>query len=274
MSFGLDPVARMAALVVFWWIAIIWACGALYVTFSYAESRSRLPKRSATEALRWILREVWLVAWTQPLMPFFQLFGQHMGSGGGDVPVVLVHGYFQNRIDFLYLAARLRKAGCGRLYAFNFLWPQRLEASSEQVREFVDRVRHETGATSVDMLTHSTGGLFALDLIAEDPAAVRKAVVIAIPAQGVPWRGPVLGRSGSQLRVGSLYQSSRSKIVEGAPVLSLFSAHDNLVHPVTTSQLEGECVRNVGVEGPGHLSVLFDKRVADEAVAFLMDSTV
>ncbi len=268
-----DPgfIARVAGLALVGWLAVVWACGLVYIAASYAESRHRLPHRSAGSSLRWMLREMWLIVWTQPLMPLFQLFGKRMGDGGGAVPVVLVHGYFQNRVDFIYLARRLRAAGAGPLYAFNFLWPQALETSSRQVARFVDQVREETGAEQVDLLSHSTGGLFVLDLIATRPEVVRRAAVIAIPARGVPWRGPVLGRSGSQLRVGSLYQSGRSAYAEDVPVLSVYSAHDNLVNPVTTSELEGPMVRNMRVEGPGHLGVLFDAGIGDAVVAFLGD---
>lgn len=261
---------RITAALLVWWVIIVWLSALIYVVMSYAESSSRLPKRPFPQTMRWILREVWLAAWTQPLLPVFQLLGLRMGTGGGDVPVVFVHGYFQNRVDFIYLASRLRKAGCGPLYAVNFFWPQRLENSSAHVRRFVEQVCRVTGAPRVDLVTHSTGGLFALDLIAEAPELVRRVAVVAIPAQGVPWRGPVLGPSGSQLRVGSLYQSSRSKqVADCTPVISVYSAHDNLVHPVCTSELEGECVRNVRIEGPGHLSVLFDRRTGDEIAGFL-----
>ena len=36
-----------------------------------------------------------------------------MGTGGGEMPVVLVHGYFQNRVDFLYLASDSGSAAPG-----------------------------------------------------------------------------------------------------------------------------------------------------------------
>ena len=134
----------------------------------------------------------------------------------------------------------------------------------------MDRVRARTGASAVDLLTHSSGGLLALDVIAEQPEAVRRAAMIAVPARGVPWRGPVLGRSGSELRAGSLYQAKRSNVVEGVPTLSVYSTHDNMVHPVTTSRLEGEQVTNLEIEGPGHLSVLFDRRTADAVCEFLV----
>lgn len=263
------PIWEVAARLLVVWLAVVWIAGAIYVAVSYVTSARYVPQRSLGTTVRWVLRECWSVLWTQPLMPLFQLFGQRLGSGRG-VPIVLVHGYFQNRVDFLYLARRLGGAGLGPLYAFNFFWPQELEASSDQLSAFVARVRASTGAAKVDLLTHSTGGLFALDLIATQPDALRRVAVVAIPGRGVPWNGPLLGRSGSQLRMGSLYQAQRSNSVSGdVPVLSAFSLHDNVVHPAATSELAGTNVRNFAVEGPGHLSVLFDRRIADEVVGFL-----
>jgi hypothetical protein len=262
--------ARLAGLVALGWIEAVWIAGVVYVVVSYAEGHGRLPERPLLSTVHWALIELLHVMWSQPLMPIFQLFGERLGSGGGEVPIVLVHGYFQNRIDFLYLAYRLRKAGSGPIYAYNFFWPQHLETSSRQVSRFIERVRHETGAPAVDLLTHSTGGLFALDLAAAQPEAVRRIACIAIPARGVPWRGPVLGWSGAQLRTNSLYQGRRSNRVQSVPVLSAYSAHDNLVHPVSTSALEGPSVTNFEVQGPGHLSVLFNRAIAGEVVDFLV----
>ncbi len=105
------------------------------------------------------------------MLIWYQFFSARMGSGGGTTPVVLVHGYFQNRVDFIYLARRLRKSGAGPIYACNFFWPQSLERSSDDVRAFITRVLAETGAEKVDVLTHSSGGLFALDTIGDSPSS-------------------------------------------------------------------------------------------------------
>jgi len=267
-----DPgtVVRIVLLAVAGWLTAVWICGAVYVAVSYVEAAKFIPARPLPELLRAVLRESWLVLWTQPLLLWFQFFGRRLGTGGGGVPVVLVHGYFQNRVDFLYLARRLRACGSGPLYACNFFWPQSLERSSTHVREFIEEVRKQTGSTAVDLVTHSTGGLFALDIIAEEPHVIRRAALIALPARGVPWRGPVLGKSGSQLRAGSLYQTKRTRRVVGTPVISIYSAHDNIVHPVQTSRLEGPSVTNIEVSGPGHLAVLFDRRVGDAVCDFLL----
>ena len=249
----------------------MWACVLVYVVVSYVAAIRYVPVRSAGAIIRSILREMWCAMWTQPLMPFFQvLLGVRLGSGGGAVPVVLVHGYFQNRVDFLYLASRLRKAGSGPLFAVNFFWPQALERSSETVERFVDWVREETGAEQVDLLTHSTGGLLGLDLLERRPGLVRRAAMIALPGKGVPWRGPLVGRSGKQLRMGSFYRADREPRIRSVPVLSIYSVHDNVVHPATTSVLDDEHAFNVAVDGPGHLSVLFDRSIADRVTDFLL----
>jgi hypothetical protein len=265
-----SAVLRVALIVLACWLTVVWVCSAVYVAVSYAEASRYVPGRPLRRLLAAVLRESWLVLWSQPLMPWFWLFGKNMGGGGGDVPIVLVHGYFQNRVDFLYLAARLRKAGCGPLFACNFFWPQSLVRSSADVLAFVEKVRARTGAPAVDLLTHSSGGLFVLDILAEKPELIRRAALIAVPARGVPWRGPVFGTSGTELRVGSRYQAERPRDVGSVPVLSIYSLHDNMVHPVETSRLEGSSVTNIEVQELGHLSVLFDRTVSDEVGRFLL----
>jgi pimeloyl-ACP methyl ester carboxylesterase len=249
----------------------VWACLLVYVVVSYIAAIRYVPSRGIATTAGAMLRELWVGMWIQPLIPLFQVFlGVRLGSGGGSVPVVLVHGYFQNRVDFLYLASRLRKAGSGPLFAVNFFWPQPLERSSATVERFVEWVRRETGAEQVELLTHSTGGLFALDMIEQRPEIIRRVAMIALPGKGVPWRGPLVGRAGNQLRVGSFYRADRDAAVNEVPVMSIYSAHDNVVHPASTSQLEGPLAVNVEVEGPGHLSVLFDRQIADRVSDFLL----
>jgi predicted alpha/beta hydrolase family esterase len=266
----LVPALKIALIAVIAWVVTVWISGALYVIVSFTEARAYVPERPFSRVLKSILRESWLVAWSQPLMPWFWFIGKDLGSGGGTVPIVLVHGYFQNRVDFLYLAARLYQAGCGPLFACNFFWPQSLVRSSADVLAFVERVRAKTGSEHVDILTHSSGGLFVLDMLAEHPDVIRRAALIAVPARGVPWRGPVIGTSGTQLRSNSRYVADRPNWAEGAEVLSVYSAHDNMVHPVSTSQLAGDHVANVEVQDLGHLSVLFDREVAQTVCDFLV----
>jgi triacylglycerol lipase len=263
-------IARVALIAVACWVAIVWMSGAIYVAVSYVVAWRQLPAGPPSRLLRSALLELWNVVWSQPLMLWFQLFGKRMLTGGGEVPIVMLHGYFQNRVDFLYLASRLLKSGSGPLYACNFFWPQSLDRSADNVLAFVERVRARTGAQQVDLLTHSSGGLLALDIIAEHPELVRRAALIALPAHGVRWRGPVLGKSGQQLRSDSKYWANRKLETGDVPVLSVYSAHDNVVYPVQTSMLEGPRVGNKEVAYLGHLSILFDSQVGDLVRDFLL----
>ena len=269
LASSVHAAASLALLALAGWLTVVWVSGAVYVAVSYAEAFRHVPARPLNRVVGSVLRESWLVLWSQPLMPWFWLFGKNLGSGGGTVPVVLVHGYFQNRLDFMYLALRLKQAGCGPLFACNFFWPQSLVRSSADVLAFIEKVRTRTGAPAVDLLTHSSGGLFALDILAEKPELIRRAALVAVPARGVPWRGPVIGAAGSELRAGSRYQAEHVRSVHGVPVLSVYSRHDNMVHPVETSRLDGDDVTNVEVGDLGHLSVLFDREVADVVCGFL-----
>ena len=264
------PALRIVALAVGAYIAAAWLFGAVYIVVTYIEAVRYVPKRSLRHTLRSAFREAWYVAWTQPLLPLFQFALKRMGNGGGETPVIMVHGYFQNRVDFIYLATRLRAAGCGQLYAANFFWPQRLEASAEYIRSFVERVRSETGAERVNLLTHSSGGLLALDVLEAHPEWIDRVAVIAVPQKGVTWKGPVVGRAGSQLRADSEYAKERSREIAAGQVLSVYSAHDNLVHPPRTSRLSGPDVRNMELQNLGHLSVAFDHTVGDAVCDFLV----
>ncbi|NTU70725.1 MAG: alpha/beta fold hydrolase [Coriobacteriia bacterium] len=268
---GIAGQLKIVVLVLAGWVMAVWACGAVYIVVTYIEATRHIPHRSALDTARSVLRECWCVAWSQPLLPLFQIAGERLsGSGRSGTPIVLVHGYCQNRVDFLYLAHRLRNAGCGPIHACNFFWPQPLEASAETVVRFVERIREVTGAEQVDLLTHSSGGLLALDVLEKHPHWVRRTCVIAIPWRGVTWTGPVIGRAGSQLRADSLYTRSRPHQIMGGPVLSIYSAHDNLVHPPETSRVAGPFVSAREVENLGHLAILFDRTVGDAVCEFLL----
>jgi hypothetical protein len=57
----------------------------------------------------------------------------------------------------------------------------------------------------------------------------------------------------------------------GVPMLSIFSTHDNIVAPASNSaSLEAWGGRDFVVEDLGHLTILFDKRVAGAIADFLL----
>jgi hypothetical protein len=55
------------------------------------------------------------------------------------------------------------------------------------------------------------------------------------------------------------------------PCLSLYSTHDNLVHPKETSSLAPRGGRDVEIEGVAHLAILFSPSVAAHIAKFLAE---
>ena len=66
-----------------------------------------------------MMRELYYVMITQPLIPIYFFIGRRFGKGDG-IPVIFVHGYFQNRADFWWMARQFRKTSRGPLYGFNY----------------------------------------------------------------------------------------------------------------------------------------------------------
>ena len=257
--------AYAAALVV---LAV--AAGILvYVGGSFALMRGHVDDRPRTRALVEALREIGWAAVTQPLLPLFYFVGRRLARGTG-TPVVVVHGYTQNRVDFLGLARACARAGLGPVYGVNYPWFSSVHANAQRLARFCDRVRRETGAGRVDLVAHSLGGLVSMEYLHDaGPAHVRRLVTIASPHAGVAWRGPIVGTAGPQMRRGSPFLVELATRAVPVPCLSVYSTHDNVVHPPATSMLAKRGARDHAVAHVGHLSILFDPEVARAVVDFL-----
>lgn len=247
----------------------------LYVLGSYAlfllehaePRRLRLTLSAIAHELAWTLL-------IQPLLPFYYFVGRRLAAGDG-MPIVAIHGYMQNRVDFLGLAFRLRRSGLGPVYGFNYPWYRSARSNAGKLARFIDAVRVETGKDRVALVCHSMGGLVALQYLLHHDGArhVAKCVTIAAPHAGIVFRGPLLGAAHRELRKGSdLINSLGGRIP--VPMLSIASSHDNIAHPAPTSALADRGGIDLIVEGPGHLAILFDPRVTDHVVEFLRDAPV
>jgi triacylglycerol lipase len=240
-----------------------------YVVGSYALMRAHADRRPFAVTAREALRELFWAMLIVPLVPLFYVVGRRLGRGSGSVPVVLVHGYSQNRANFLGLARALNRADVGPIYGFNYPWMGCVSANADRLERFVDQVLAETGAERVDLVCHSLGGLVALEYTARESARVRRCVTVASPHAGVAWRGPILGYCATQLRSGCAFLTERSARAVAIPCLSIYSTHDNVVHPHNTSSLAARGGRDVVVNDVGHLTILFDPQVVSEIVGFL-----
>ena len=247
----------------------------VYVAVSFVAMRAYVAPRPFGVSLRAVLRETWLVILTQPLVPIYYVRGHRMGGDGPGDPIVFVHGYFQNRANFIGLARALRAANIAPTFGFNYPWTARVERNTARLARFVERVCKETGREYVTLVAHSLGGLVSLEYMhtPEGSQRVRRCVTIASPHAGVTWRGFILGEVGAQMREGCEFLLDRAGRTIKVPTLSIFSTHDNIVHPPRTSELVARGGRDLTIEGAGHLTILFDPAVIRAVVEFLREAS-
>ena len=217
-----------------------------------------------------MLRELYYVLITQPLIPLYFFIGRRMGGGDG-IPVVFVHGYFQNRADFWWLAKQFRNVSKGPLYGFNYPWFDSVDRNVPRLDRFLERVCAETGAEKVTLIAHSLGGLVCLEYAHSDHGRDRVAhcITVGTPHAGVKWRGPILGKVAKELREGGDFAVERAEREVVSPTLSVYSTHDNIVHPPSTCELSARGGSDVAVEGLGHLSLLYSPDVARALIEFI-----
>lgn len=244
-----------------------------YLAVTFAHLARNAPARPVGAMVRSAAREGFWAMLVQPLLPLFFVVGRRMGGGPQGVPVVLVHGYMQNRVDFLRIALALHTRGSGPIFGINYAWWSPVTQSTQSLTGFIEQVLRETGATQVDLVCHSMGGVVAVELLRSANAGlVRRCVTIASPHAGVAWRIPVLGTGGRELRSNSEFFRRRTPRALPIPVLSIASTHDNVAHPPSTTILASQGGEDRVFEHVGHLSLLFERDVVATIVDHITEA--
>ncbi len=282
---ALVVIARLALATAGGTAAIVIVAIAAYAFGSFFLMGRHVGAREIGGSLRELLRELWIATVTQPLQPVFYVLGHRMdgffarrgeeGLARARVPIVFVHGYMQNRVGFFGLARALARRGLGPMFGFNYPWFNSIASNAKRLDRFVERVCKETGAVAVDLVCHSMGGLVAMEMMRDEARKetlkVRRCVTIATPHAGVMWRGPLLGFGATSLRRGSKLLEAHAGAKLAVPCLSVYSTHDNIVHPKESASLALRGGRDVEVEGLAHLAILFSPKVAEHVAAFLVE---
>ena len=151
-------------------------------------------------------------------------------AGSHPVPVVLVHGLLGDPTNFATLRRHLARHGIRRFSSFRY-WPrldyQRLAA---RFAAHVSDVCRETGATQVDVIGHSLGGLVARYFLQTGDARLVRCLVT----------------------LGTPYLGSTNPPQE----VSIFAEHDPIVPP----PVDGVRRRAHVDDACGHLGLLTDER--------------
>lgn len=120
-------------------------------------------------------------------------------------PVLLVPGFLGPALLLVPLAVFLRAHGREAEILHTFPALGGVEASAKRVAKAVKHLRERTGATRVDLVAHSMGGLACrhyMDHLMETPE-VRRFISIATPHLGTRWAHLPFTRSARDMKPGS-----------------------------------------------------------------------
>jgi triacylglycerol esterase/lipase EstA (alpha/beta hydrolase family) len=186
--------------------------------------------------------------------------------------VLLLHGVLCNAGVLYGLRRDLVCRGIGPVYTLSYGPPlASIEAFAEQVAAKVDAILGVTGASRVAIVGHSMGGLVARAYLRR----YGEAKIASIMTLGAPHHGSVHawlfpGACLRQLRPGNSWLAGLNES-EDRPgpvrIVSLWSWHDSMVAPQTSSRLAA--AENIELVGIGHNALLGERRVFDLVAAEL-----
>ncbi|MFE5797561.1 esterase/lipase family protein [Streptomyces sp. NPDC056503] len=199
-------------------------------------------------------------------------------AGGGGRPVVLLHGFGDNRSVFLLLRRTLARHGRAHVASLNYsplTWD--LRTAAEALGRRIDAVRERTGRAEVDLVGHSLGGLIARYYVQRlgGDARVRTLVTLGTPHTGTAVGSPLADAHPlvRQMRPGSEVLRELAAPAPGCRTrfVSFWSDLDQIMVPVETARLDHPdlVVHNVRVSGIGHLALPVHPTVAAGILAAL-----
>lgn len=213
-------------------------------------------------------------SWTMAFFSFEKRVPEHPEG----LPVLLIHGYACNSGYWHSMSKALLQANIAH-YALD------LEPVFSDIETYVPAVHKAavgicagTGHQKLIIVAHSMGGLVARAYLkAYGSAHVAKVITLGTPHNGTGLANFGIGRNSRQMRRDCLQegkisndwlrQLARSEDKsQRALFVSLYSHHDNIVAPQTSSFLEG--AKNIDFRGVGHVALalhpIIQKQVIEE----------
>jgi pimeloyl-ACP methyl ester carboxylesterase len=228
--------------------------------------RARRPREARIgwrRTLRLLWREYATLAGAAPRMMLYRWLVVDRAPARVETPVLLVHGVLCNAGVWARLARRLRDADVAGVYSLSYGPPlASIELFADQFAAKVDAIIAATDARDVMVVTHSMGGLVVRAYVRKHGAGkLARVLTIGAPHHGSVHAWLFLGTSLAQLRPGNAWLAAlnRERLDPSLRVVSLWSWHDSMVAPQTSSELPGSI--DVALVGVGHNALLADDRV-------------
>jgi pimeloyl-ACP methyl ester carboxylesterase len=235
----------------------------------YRAPRPPQARIGAAATVHLVAKEYWTLAGDMFRILLYRVWVPDPKPAPARLPVLLVHGVLCNAGVWSAFVRWWHREGVESVYAPSYGPPLgSIDAFADQVHACIERMCAETGAAQVFVATHSMGGLVMLAYLRRHGAArVRRLVAIAAPFRGSVHAWGFFGTSLAQLRPDNAWLGALDVAAprEAPRIVSIWSRHDSMVAPQTSSELPGAI--NIALTGIGHNALLHTPRVFDLVVA-------
>lgn len=211
-------------------------------------------------------------SWTMP----FHAFSRRVASQPDGLPVLLIHGYGCNSGYWHPMSKVLSKANITH-YAID-MEPiiGGIDEYAPVIQQAIQRICRETGHEKVILLGHSMGGLAARAYLrACGSSRVAKVITLGTPHHGTGLAHFGIGLNTEQMRwtvteqegiaskwLRELAASETAEIYR--LIVSIYSHHDNIISPQTSSHLAG--ARNLEFHAIGHVALALDPVIQAQVI--------
>ncbi len=176
------------------------------------------------------------------------------------IPVVLVPGYAVNRACFSFLQIYLQRRGWAWVSVINHRpFSRPIPYYAERLGLYVEDVLRSSGATQVDLVGHSMGGLVAAFYVNALGGHTRVRRIVTL---GAPWKGTATWVFGGRREARDMAPSS--DVVKAAqelktPTTAIWSRSDAMIFPAERAKPDGG--DSIELAHLGHNEMLCSARV-------------
>jgi triacylglycerol esterase/lipase EstA (alpha/beta hydrolase family) len=264
-------VALALAAIFLVYFAVMLVLTAMYFTLAWFFRARRPPERriGVRGTLRLVWREYLALVGAVPRLLLHRVLVRDSPPAPSEAPVVLVHGVLCNAGIWARFVRFLRRSGIDSVYALSYGPPlASIEAFAAQLARKIDEALAATGARQVVVVAHSMGGLVTRAYLRRHGGAkIARVLTIGTPHHGSVFASCFPGVSLGQMRLGNpwLAELNAAPLDPALRLVSLWSWHDSMVAPQTSSELPGAL--DVPLIGIGHNALLGDPQVFAFALA-------
>lgn len=214
-------------------------------------------------------------SWLMPFCTFDVRRASHEVTQA-TLPALLIHGYGCNSGYWNPLSFALADAGITH-YAID-MEPMLcgIDDYVPRIRRVIERICRETGCEQIIIVAHSMGGLATRAYFrACDTERVAVAITLGTPHHGTALAHYGIGTNTQQMRwtlaeeeglesewIRALVKSESESV--RAKIVSIFSHHDNIIAPQTSSVLAGAV--NIPYHGIGHVALAFHPEIQQRVI--------